>query len=439
LLIVVSGLCRSLGAAGRAPATAATPAAAAPTAEATAAEIAGRAGRAQAGSAAAAEFARLRAASGVEGGGIAHAAVARGAAAVAGTGVALADTAVAAAQAAVAVADTAVALGTAGVAVAAAVATISVALARIAAAFAQAGGRHLAALDGAAAGVGPPAELFARGGVGRAPRAAILLRHAAVAVGHGAAVGAVVRPAAAGGTAAVEGVVAAGVHIDVAMPPVAIAPQGRAHCGAGGEGEQGRARGIGVAGRIVGVGRIGRIGPGPVHDRRVIGRHVDHFRVGGHDLDDGLRFHSLGDDFLLLGILQRALGRRLAAQGLGRRQHVLLLRQEGIAQLLGPVDLLAHHRQHLRKDRERLHAGIPGLPLQRILEALAFQIRMALDPALGGDHFQRISRGHEDLGEQGVGVEGDRCDQLLDLLLGEGLGACRGGWGCRRRGCLCRR
>jgi hypothetical protein len=37
---------------------------------------------------------------------------------------------------------------------------------------------------------------------------------------------------------------------------------------------------------------------------------------------------------------------------LNGRHHLLLLRKEGIAELLCPVELLAHHRQHLRENRK---------------------------------------------------------------------------------------
>src|SRR6266545_3813382 len=46
---------------------------------------------------------------------------------------------------------------------------------------------------------------------------------------------------------------------------------------------------------------------------------------------------------------------------LDRIHEVFLLSQKRIAELLRPVELLAHHRQHLRKIHQRLDAGVPSL------------------------------------------------------------------------------
>ena len=46
---------------------------------------------------------------------------------------------------------------------------------------------------------------------------------------------------------------------------------------------------------------------------------------------------------------------------------------------------------------------------------------MILRPAVRLHHVQGIGRGHEDLGQQGIGIKGDRGDQLFDPLLGQGI------------------
>ena len=107
----------------------------------------------------------------------------------------------------------------------------------------------------------------------------------------------------------------------------------------------------------------------------------------------------------------------LGAQRLSGCHHVLLLRKESVAELLCPVELLAHHRQNLRERRQRLDRRIPGLLLQRVLERLTFQVGIRLHPSLGDHDLERVRRRHQHLGQQGVRIQRDRCDQLVELLL----------------------
>jgi hypothetical protein len=76
---------------------------------------------------------------------------------------------------------------------------------------------------------------------------------------------------------------------------------------------------------------------------------------------------------------------RPVPQHLDRIQDVRSLRQDGIADLLRPVELLVHRLEHVGEGDEGLHAGVPGLRLQRLRERLRPQQRVALaaEPALG--------------------------------------------------------
>ena len=58
-------------------------------------------------------------------------------------------------------------------------------------------------------------------------------------------------------------------------------------------------------------------------------------------------------------------------QALDRRQHLVLLRQKRIAQLLRPGEFIAHHLQCLGHRSERLDARVPWLLLHGILQGWA--------------------------------------------------------------------
>ena len=125
---------------------------------------------------------------------------------------------------------------------------------------------------------------------------------------------------------------------------------------------------------------------------------------------------GLHDDLLLRGALE--LPRRLGAgaQALNGGEHVLLLSQEGVAELLKPVELLVQHREHLGEEDQRLHAVVPGLLLQRFVELSALETGIFLHKARGLNDLEWIGGGHQDLRHQGVGVERDRRHELIDFL-----------------------
>ncbi len=207
----------------------------------------------------------------------------------------------------------------------------------------------------------------------------------------------IVTPVAVADIRAIERVVAIDVDVDTAAPPTptAGAPDRRTDDHAGCKGEAGR---IDVGRRVHRIRRR-RIPPTAVHHRRVVRRHIHHVRLGRFHHIDRLAALRLGLHHLLRGRLQVPGRIGLGTQTLHRIHHVLLLRQESVAKLLRPVEILVHLLQHLRHGGERFDCRIPGLLRHGILERLAADLGIGLDPARRLNDLQRIGRCHQDLGE----------------------------------------
>jgi hypothetical protein len=126
----------------------------------------------------------------------------------------------------------------------------------------------------------------------------------------------------------------------------------------------------------------------------------DHLLFGGcwhcgllddHPLLDGCWHCGLLDDHpLLFRRLQVPLRLRLAAQSLDGIQHILLLGEKRVSQLLSQVDLLAHHGKHLGKIHQGLDARIPGLLLKGLGKRIAFQVLVRLCPTISLHSLQGI-------------------------------------------------
>ena len=238
---------------------------------------------------------------------------------------------------------------------------------------------------------------------------------------------------------AVDVVVAVDVDVDVASTPIATAPAPE-RSDDGDASRKGHAceecltRVVVRAGRIV-VGRIGGIGPAAIDDGGIVGRYVDHLRIGRLDHDRlGL---GVGRDNLLLRRLQLIRRLRPLAKPLNRGHHILLLSQNRITELLRPIELLAHHLQHLGEGYQGLYARVPGLLLQRRSELFALQrgVLRVFRPTLRLDNLQRIGGSHQYRGQEIVGIEGDRSQDLVELFrLEHGSGLGRRHLGCGRRG-----
>jgi len=164
------------------------------------------------------------------------------------------------------------------------------------------------------------------------------------------------------------------------------------------------------------IGWIVRVGPGSVNRRRIVVRHVDRIGIGRLDDDHLLAFLRLNADLLLLGGDQLFAVVRFGAKALDRVHHIRLLREHGIAEILGPVELVAHHRNDVRRAGKRLDAVVPGLFVDLLLQGIALQILAFLQPAIGLHHLQWIGRCRQHICEQFVGIQRYRRNQSLELL-----------------------
>jgi len=84
----------------------------------------------------------------------------------------------------------------------------------------------------------------------------------------------------------------------------------------------------------------------------------------------------------------------------GALTAVVPVRQQGIAELLGPFQLVVQQCEHVREGHQRFHRGVPGLRLQRLCQGVAFQRTVVglRQPALGLYDLQRISNWYVDCG-----------------------------------------
>ena len=180
---------------------------------------------------------------------------------------------------------------------------------------------------------------------------------------------------------------------------------------AGGE----HAAGEVAVGRRKIIRRIVGIGPIPVDHCGLVVRDVDFGRRGRLDHDVLLLVLGLDRDRLLLGGLQLAVVPGTGPQPLDRVHDIGLLRQHGVAELLRPIELLRHHRQHGRNLDQRFQAVVPALLGERAGERIALEGLVGLGPAVRLHDLERIGRGDQYLGQQRIRMERDRRDQLVEL------------------------
>ena len=119
---------------------------------------------------------------------------------------------------------------------------------------------------------------------------------------------------------------------------------------------------------------------------------------------------------MLLVRLQIALRLRLRAQTLNGVHGVLPLTEEGIAELLHPVDLFVQQAEDLREAAQRLHAVVPVVFLQLVVERLVLEVWLGFHEPGRLDDLERIRRRHQCLRHQRIRVERDRRHDLLELL-----------------------
>ena len=226
------------------------------------------------------------------------------------------------------------------------------------------------------------------------------------------------------------------VVVPVAAPE-AVIPVDR--CRPDGSGHRAREEGgsrvpvIGVGVGIVGDRNVGVIRL--IEHFRLILRNVDGFAAGRLDDDVLAAVVDLGRHLHLVVGPDDAVGHRLRAQLLDGVQNVFLLVDDGLAEELRPLKVVAHHLDELGIVQQRDDAAVPcGLGLQ-VLLGLG-----VLEEAFGLDDLQRIERGSRDQRHELVRIECDARHEDVEFLGRQRLrrlglvGGRGGGFGRRRLG-----
>jgi hypothetical protein len=154
----------------------------------------------------------------------------------------------------------------------------------------------------------------------------------------------------------------------VPAPAAAAAPTAAPECShhhANAEGDSDT--GSVVPRRRVVDGGIG-VDRGTVHDHGIVARHVDDLGIGLLNDDDLLGFHDLGLDLLLFVGFEIAFLLSLLAHALHSVHDIALLRQEGVAEVGGPLEVVGQALDHVGQTRQRLNAWIPRLLRHSISE-----------------------------------------------------------------------
>jgi hypothetical protein len=118
---------------------------------------------------------------------------------------------------------------------------------------------------------------------------------------------------------------------------------------------------------------------------------------------------------LLVGA-QCARGIRLCAQSLNRIGHRRLVRRKCDADSGVIVDVLRHHRDHLRKIHQRDERRIEPRRLRRIGERSAGEIGILYQPIINVENFLRVRARGRDLRQQRIRIERHRRQQLIQLV-----------------------
>src|SRR5712664_4920435 len=151
-----------------------------------------------------------------------------------------------------------------------------------------------------------------------------------------------------------------------------------------------------------------------VDEPGIIGRHVDHLRVGRFD-DDGV---ALSGYLLLFVAIQMASLASLLTHGLDGIGHILRLAGIGLAKGGRPGEVLVHVFKNRGELRKGFYARIPGLFVDFFGQLFTLEVRMGLHPAIRLDNLGWIGGSGENLRNEGVRVQGDRRHELLQFLWG---------------------
>ncbi len=137
------------------------------------------------------------------------------------------------------------------------------------------------------------------------------------------------------------------------------------------------------------------------------------------DNDDLSRALFLRHDGHLIVRRERTRLLRLEAKALDRVRHFLRLIDDGVAEIAGPIEVVVQLLQHRRKAHHGFHRRVPVLRVRAGKVPVGGGGAVPLQPAMRLHDLQRIGGGRQQLGEQGVGIERDRRQQMLELRLRE--------------------
>ena len=107
-----------------------------------------------------------------------------------------------------------------------------------------------------------------------------------------------------------------------------------------------------------------------------------------------------------------------APQQLDGIHHIGALRENGVAEIVGPVDVAGHHVENGREGKQRENAGIPGklIGIDGVGKLLAAQIVMLVRPARSVGDIVAECGGGQNLREQRVGIKSDARNHAVELL-----------------------
>jgi len=88
--------------------------------------------------------------------------------------------------------------------------------------------------------------------------------------------------------------------------------------------------------------------------------------------------------------------------------HIALLREEGIAEVGRPLDVVAQAFDDVGQPGEPLNGRIPIFLLDGGGEGLALQVGVPGQPLLQLDDFKRVRRGGKRLRQERIRIKGDR-------------------------------
>ena len=149
---------------------------------------------------------------------------------------------------------------------------------------------------------------------------------------------------------------------------------------------------------------------------RVVGRNINHLRIGGLNLDRRLAILILRHDLFLRSIGQFAGSLGLGPQALDSGHYVGLLRKERVAKIGGPADIRVQTLHDILKSNQGLNAGIPILLFCGIDQSRSFHSGVLVQKLLRFHQLQRISTGNQHLAQQRIRIQSDGRHQAVQLF-----------------------